>query len=60
MIESSNANIFPKDTWVKVTGIIRKTTYAGSDIMKIDATKIEKIPAAKDPYVYPNYDFLLK
>ena len=60
MIESSNANIFPKDTWVKVTGIISKTTYAGSDIMKIDTTKLEKIPAAKDPYVYPDYDFLLK
>jgi putative membrane protein len=59
MIESSNANLFPKDTWVKVTGIIGKTTYAENDIMKISATKIEKIPAAKDPYVYPNYDFLL-
>jgi putative membrane protein len=59
MIESSNANLFPKDTWVKVTGIIGKTTYAENDIMKIDASKIEKIPAAKDPYVYPNYDFLL-
>jgi putative membrane protein len=59
MIESSSANKFPKDSWVKVTGIIGKTTYAENDIMKIDATKIEKIAAAKDPYVYPNYDFLL-
>jgi putative membrane protein len=59
MIESTNANLFPKDTWVKVTGTIGKTTYAENDIMKINATKIEKIPAAKDPYVYPNYDFLL-
>lgn len=60
MIESSKANVFPKDSWVKVTGIIGKTTYADNDIMKIDATKIEKIQAAKDPYVYPNYDFLLE
>jgi uncharacterized repeat protein (TIGR03943 family) len=60
MIESNKANNFPKDSWVKVTGIIGKTKYAGNEIMKLDATKIEKIPAAKDPYVYPNYDFTLK
>jgi putative membrane protein len=59
MIETNNANLFAKDTWVKVTGVIGTTTYAGNDIMKLDASKIEKIPAAKDPYVYPNYDFLL-
>jgi uncharacterized repeat protein (TIGR03943 family) len=59
MIETSKANLFPKDTWVNVTGVIGTTTYAGNDIMKLDATKVEKIPAAKDPYVYPNYDFIL-
>jgi putative membrane protein len=58
MIESSNANKFAKDTWVKVTGVIGKTKYADNEIMKLDASKIEKIPAAKDPYVYPNYDYL--
>lgn len=58
MIESDKANLFPKDTWVKVTGTIGKTSYGGNDIMKLGSTKIEKIPAAKDPYVYPNYDFL--
>jgi uncharacterized repeat protein (TIGR03943 family) len=60
MIESNRANHFPKDTWVKVTGKIAKTKYADNEIMKLDATKIERIPAAKDPYVYPNYDFSLK
>jgi putative membrane protein len=59
MIESSKANLFLKDTWVKVTGVIGTTTYAENYIMKVDATKVEKIPTAKDPYVYPNYDFLL-
>jgi putative membrane protein len=60
MIESNTANNFKKDDWVKVTGVIGKTNYAENDIMMIDATKIEKIPAAKDPYVYPNNDFLLE
>jgi uncharacterized repeat protein (TIGR03943 family) len=59
MIETNKANLFPKDTWIKVTGVIGTTTYAGNEIMKLDGTKIEKIPAAKDPYVYPNYDFIL-
>jgi uncharacterized repeat protein (TIGR03943 family) len=58
MVESSKANLFAKDSWVKVTGVIGKTTYDGNDIMKLDAEKIEKIPKAKDPYVYPNYDYL--
>jgi uncharacterized repeat protein (TIGR03943 family) len=60
MIESDKANLFHKDSWVKVTGTIGKTTYAGNNIMKLDAAKIEKIQAAKDPYVYPNYDFMPK
>jgi putative membrane protein len=60
MIESDDANLYTKDTWVNITGVIGKTTYLKNDIMKINATKIEKIPAAKDPYVYPNYDFVLK
>jgi putative membrane protein len=58
MVESSKANLYAKDSWVKVTGTIGKTTYDGNEIMKLDAEKIEKIPAAKDPYVYPNYDYL--
>ncbi|TBL70827.1 TIGR03943 family putative permease subunit [Paenibacillus thalictri] len=53
LVESSLAKNFPKDTWVKLSGTIDKTTYNDNEIMKIDAVKIEKIKASKTPYVYP-------
>ena len=59
MIESEDANAYAKDSWVKITGIIGKTTYNGNEIMKINAAKIEKTLPSKLPYVYPNYDFLV-
>jgi putative membrane protein len=58
MIEYSNAKSYADDTWVKISGTIQKTNYKGNDIMKINATKIEKIEVPKSPYVYPNLEFL--
>jgi uncharacterized repeat protein (TIGR03943 family) len=57
IIESSDANRFADDTWVTVTGTIDKTKYKDQDVLKINATQIEKTKAPNNPYVYPNYDF---
>jgi uncharacterized repeat protein (TIGR03943 family) len=60
MVESSMAQSLSKDTWVKITGTIGKTTYNDNEIMKLDAIKIEKIQAPKTPYVYPDYEYFEK
>ncbi|MDF2926115.1 MAG: hypothetical protein K0R57_5029 [Paenibacillaceae bacterium] len=57
MAESSLGKDLKKDTWVKITGILGTTSYGGNEILKIEASKIERIPAPKTPYVFPNYDF---
>ncbi len=49
-----------KDTWLKITGILEKTNYNGNEIMKIHASKIEKIPAPNSPYTYPDFDYFEK
>lgn len=56
LTEFPTANNFAKDSWVKVTGTIEKGNYNDNDIFKIHATKVEKIPSPKSPYVYPNFD----
>ncbi|WP_409340323.1 TIGR03943 family putative permease subunit [Paenibacillus sp. MBLB4367] len=57
MVESAMAINLPKDSWVKIKGIIGKTTYNQNEIMKIDAQSVAKIKAPNSPYVYPNPDF---
>ncbi|TVY06943.1 TIGR03943 family putative permease subunit [Paenibacillus cremeus] len=56
LVESPIAKEFTKDTWVKLTGVIGKTTHDGNEIMKIDAKSIGKIKASDTPYVYPYTD----
>jgi putative membrane protein len=58
MIEYPNAKSYADDTWAKISGTIEKINYKGNVIMKINATKIEKIEEPKSPYVYPNLAFL--
>jgi uncharacterized repeat protein (TIGR03943 family) len=60
LVEFDNSRNFAKDSWVKVTGTIGKTEFNGNEIIKINATKVEKIPAAKTTYIYPEDDFLDK
>ncbi|MBU5441741.1 TIGR03943 family protein [Paenibacillus sp. MSJ-34] len=60
MVELDEAPKYKTDDWVKVTGIIGKSKYEDNDIVKLEATKIEPIPALASPYVYPDYQFLFK
>lgn len=53
LVESPLAKEFTKDTWVKLTGTIGKTTHNGNEIMKIEALSISKIKAPDSPYVNP-------
>lgn len=57
MVDSSLGKGLNKDAWVKVTGTLNATEYGGNRILKIDATKVERIPAPKTPYVFPDFDF---
>jgi putative membrane protein len=58
MVISDQGQKLAKDTWVKITGTLNKTTYRGNEIMTLVADKVEKTNAAKSQYVYPNYDYM--
>lgn len=58
--EYPRAQNYAKDSWVKVTGTIGKTTYNENEIVKIIVEKVSKVEAPASPYVYPNYDYLDK
>ena len=53
-----NISEFEENTWVNITGKIKKGTYHG-DIPVIEVTKIEKIEKPSDEYVYPPDDFYI-
>ncbi|MBW5447494.1 TIGR03943 family protein [Cohnella sp. CFH 77786] len=55
-----NANAYPNDTWLRITGTLEKTDYNGNQIMGLKLEKAEKIKPASDPYVYPDLDFGLE
>lgn len=57
MVESALGKDLKKDTWVKITGTLGKTTYNDNEILKVDAAKIERISAPKTPYIYPDWDY---
>ncbi|WP_460282804.1 TIGR03943 family putative permease subunit [Bacillus luti] len=43
---------FSEETWVKVTGILDKTTYKRALFPLVKVIKIERINKPADPYVY--------
>ncbi|MEL7565282.1 MAG: TIGR03943 family protein [Dehalobacterium sp.] len=47
------ADALPSDSWVKVTGIISRTTYDGEIIPLIAAKKVVVIERPDNDYVYP-------
>jgi uncharacterized repeat protein (TIGR03943 family) len=53
LVEWSKAAHYEADDWVTVTGVIGLTEYNDNEIIVLDARKITKIDAPKDPYVYP-------
>ncbi|NOU98890.1 TIGR03943 family putative permease subunit [Paenibacillus planticolens] len=56
MIDFPEAQNYPKDAWVKVTGTVESGSYNGKDIFMIKADQIEKIAAPDAPYLHANYD----
>jgi uncharacterized repeat protein (TIGR03943 family) len=58
MVQFDKGQTLAKDSWVKVTGTIAKSSYNGNDVLTLVASKVEKISPSKKPYVYPNYDYL--
>lgn len=58
LTEYPRAVNYEDNTWIRVTGRIEKTTYNENEIIKLKATRIEKIEPPLVPYVYPNFDFL--
>jgi putative membrane protein len=57
MVQFDKGLTLAKDSWVKVTGTIGKSTYDGNEVTTLIADKVEKTSASKIPYVYPNYDY---
>jgi putative membrane protein len=58
--EYPHAQNYAKDSWVKVTGTIGKTTYNENEIVQIRVEKVSKIETPQTPYVYPNYNYMEK
>lgn len=56
LVKSGMGADLDKDTWITLTGVIGLTNYNGNEIIQLDATKIKKIKAPEDPYVYPYFD----
>ncbi|MDQ0199786.1 TIGR03943 family putative permease subunit [Neobacillus ginsengisoli] len=52
MLSSGSVSNVIEDEWVKVDGIIEKSTYQGSVLPSLKIVKIEKVPRLRDPYVY--------
>lgn len=52
IVTGQNVEKFPEETWVKVTGILDKTTYKRMPFPLVKISKLEKINKPADPYVY--------
>ncbi|MBE7094801.1 TIGR03943 family putative permease subunit [Bacillus cereus] len=52
IVTGQNIGKFPEETWVKVTGILDKTTYKRTLFPLVKISKVEKINKPTDPYVY--------
>ncbi|MCM3544282.1 TIGR03943 family putative permease subunit [Priestia megaterium] len=50
-----NASTLKNDSWVRIKGIIQKTTYNGEDVPYIQVQQIESIDQPDNPYVYELY-----
>ncbi|PWA08166.1 TIGR03943 family protein [Pueribacillus theae] len=50
-----NANELEDDEWIKVSGILSKTTYNDWEMPYIQIKKIDKIPQPDQPYIYEDY-----
>ncbi|PWV98507.1 putative repeat protein (TIGR03943 family) [Paenibacillus cellulosilyticus] len=60
IVELPDADAYPDDAWITVTGTIGKTQLGERQIMKIVATSIEEAQPSAVPYVYPDNDFASK
>jgi putative membrane protein len=58
MVQFDKGQTLAKDSWVKVSGTIAKSSYNGNDVLTLVANKVEKTSPSKKPYVYPNYDYV--
>lgn len=56
IVEDAAAATLQKDTWVRVTGTIGKTSYNDLDVVKVDGELIQTVDAPETPYVYPYVD----
>lgn len=57
LVEYDRAAHFANDAWLRITGTLDKSNYNGNELLTIRATKLTKIEAPKNQYVYPNFDF---
>jgi uncharacterized repeat protein (TIGR03943 family) len=58
MTSFADAKRFADNTWVRVTGVIGKTSFDEADILQLEVEQAVAVPAPSQQYVYPNYDFM--
>ncbi|MED1091608.1 TIGR03943 family putative permease subunit [Bacillus paramycoides] len=52
IVTGGNVEKIPEETWVKITGLLDKTTYKSTLFPLVKVSKVEKINKPTDPYVY--------
>lgn len=55
--EAANSNQFANDSWVTITGTIKKTTFNGQSVLMIEVENSQPAKSPSVPYVYPDWDF---
>lgn len=54
LIQAPNAKKFANDSWVKVKGRLKLTSFDGNDLLILQADDITPVKPPKTPYVYYN------
>lgn len=57
MSEWPKASDYAEDEWVTVVGTIGLSNYLDNEILTLELSRIERIDAPEEPYVYPDFDF---
>ncbi len=57
LVEVDDAQRYANDSWLKLQGIISKSTYQDIEIMMFLPDTLTPIETPASPYVYPNYEF---
>ncbi|MCP3029067.1 TIGR03943 family protein [Halobacillus sp. A5] len=55
--DGQNFDQYKNDTWIEVTGTVKKVEHNDWELPMIEPTEIKTIDAPKEPYVYEEFEF---